>query len=152
MSSGGGAYAYLNGYQQALAQQQTAGGDFLYREHPSVDFASPASTGLQSGAVEQQQLAKRISLFNQSAAPERCLSLLEWRQEQTSDCPMSTARSCQTLFNKTAIPENATDDERRIHQFLDALNINQINIKEYIESKQRIESPNVQKLLNQKKL
>ena len=95
-------------------------------------------------------MLKRISLFNQSAVPEsNRLSLLNFGQEQFSDCPLSTARSCESLFNKVSLPEAAGPQERTIHSFLDNLGVNQVNVKEFIESLQRIESPNVKKLLNQ---
>ena len=55
--------------------------------------------------------AQRISLFDKTAEVEtQRLSLLDWRggnMEMFSDCPLSTARSCQSLFNKFSLPETA---------------------------------------------
>jgi hypothetical protein len=53
------------------------------------------------------------------------------------------------LFNKVNLPESAQPNEVAIHQFLDSLGVEQVNVKEFIESKQRIESPNVKKMFNQ---
>ena len=106
VSSGGGAYAYLNGYQQALAQQQTAGGDFLYREHPSVDFASPASTGLQSGAVEQQQLATVQEMARPSEAPN-------YNSGEGMTYTPSTQTGVSDKDQSPAIPTGFLDDEKK---------------------------------------
>jgi len=38
-----------------------------------------------------------------------------------------------------------TDDEKAVHSFLDGLNIKEINIKNYLESMQKYDSPNVRK-------
>ena len=61
----------------------------------------------------------------------------------------STARSCESLYNQINIPEKASCREIKIHQFLDFANVKQINVKEYIESLSKIESPNVRKLFQE---
>lgn len=38
-----------------------------------------------------------------------------------------------------------TEDEKAVHSFLNGLNIKEINIKNYLESMQRYDSPNVRK-------
>jgi hypothetical protein len=44
------------------------------------------------------------------------------------------------------MPKNVTFSEKKIHKFLDLMNVNQINIKQYIETFDRVESPNVDKI------
>ena len=61
----------------------------------------------------------------------------------------STARSCESLYNQINIPEKASRREIKIHQFLDFMSVKQINVKEYIESLSKIESPNVRKLFQE---
>lgn len=60
---------------------------------------------------------------------------------------MKSARSCVSLFNHYEARDNAGAQEKRIHTLLDQHQIHQINVKEYVESLQRHESPNVKKLM-----
>ena len=49
------------------------------------------------------------------------------------------------------IPDDASNREQAIHSFLDKMNLNQINVKQYFDSKAKIDSPNVKKLLEERK-
>ena len=56
------------------------------------------------------------------------------------------------VFNKIEIDENYSADEIKIHQFLDSLNINQVNIKETEEArKSGINSPSVRKAFDERR-
>ena len=97
----------------------------------------------------------RVSLFNNNSAhggfvrSDKSLSLLGWRNQKCdkSENQMSN-QSCASMLNKVSLPENISFMEKSIHKLLDDLEIDQVNVKEYVESFERMESPNVNKLLD----
>ena len=80
-----------------------------------------------------------------------CYTALQLRNEDTSSSycmksPMkieSTFPQCSLgsrskgMYNETVIPEDTSVKESNIHSFLDNMNINQINVSEYIQSKNK---------------
>jgi hypothetical protein len=79
------------------------------------------------------------------------LSLPGLRQpmEAKENSGMLTGRSCESLFNKITVTDNMSCEERSIHQFLDMQAINQLNVRQYLDSLRQIESPDVKKQLSQ---
>lgn len=62
---------------------------------------------------------------------------------------MLTGRSCESLFNKITVTDTMSGEERSIHQFLDMQAINQLNVRQFLDSLRQIESPDVKKQLSQ---
>ena len=79
------------------------------------------------------------------------LSLPGLRQpvEAKENSGMLTGRSCESLFNKITVTDTMSGEERSIHQFLDMQAINQLNVRQYLDSLRQIESPDVKKQLSQ---
>lgn len=95
-----------------------------------------------STAASQNQMSLSLGLNNIPTAAESNCSM--------NDAALSTARSCESLFNTINIPDAISSRERKIHGFLDFMNIDQINVTEFLEATAKIESPNVQKLFQEK--
>jgi hypothetical protein len=52
----------------------------------------------------------------------------------------------EVSVNQTYIPDEASEKERAIHKFLDSMGIHSVNVQNYIQDQNRLESPNVRLL------
>ena len=58
-----------------------------------------------------------------------------------------TSSHSKCIYNDINLPESLTKNQVKIHDFLDQMQVNQINIKEYLESRSKISSLTVEHIL-----
>ena len=100
----------------------------------------------------------KLSNKSISLVPHHGASFSDARAQETTKRHFSKlVINCQVQSNFTdlrvnevIIPEEACEEERNIHAFLDKLQVKAVNMQDLIEENQKIDSPEVRRLFNQR--